>query len=145
MAGGLPSSQVAGTQELKISTYRLDSAVSFLKKYARKGRLDVISKAIERMGQEILVKQERNAWAVLLKALAEGKGNGGSAGDHIVDGTGSTGPFTVESLNQLITKMKRLNKSFAGGTAASTYSEGVTDLFVSPEIKQDIRAMAYQP
>lgn len=145
MAGGLPSSQVSGTQELKISTYRLDSAVSILKKYARKGRLDVVSKLVERMAQEILVKQERNAWAVLLKALAEGKGTAGSAGDHIVDSTGSTGPFTVDSLNRLITKMKRLNKSFAGGTPASTYSEGVTDLFVSPEVKQDIRAMAYQP
>ena len=65
MAGGLPTSQVEGVKEMKISTYRLDSAISFLKKYARKSRLDVVSKAIERMANEILVKQDRNAWAVV--------------------------------------------------------------------------------
>ena len=59
IAGGLPSSQVAGANELKVATYKLDAAVSFLKKYARRGRLDVVSKAVERMAQEVLVKQER--------------------------------------------------------------------------------------
>ena len=71
MAGGLPSSHVEGMKEVKIQTYRLDSAVSFNKRYARKARLDVVSKAIERMANEVLVKQERNAWAVLLKALID--------------------------------------------------------------------------
>ena len=61
MAGGLPASQIAGNAELKISTYKLDTAISFLKKYARKSRLDVVSKGIERMANEILVKQDRNA------------------------------------------------------------------------------------
>mgnify|MGYP003658137062 FL=1 len=48
MAGGLPTSLTEGVKELKISTYRLDAAVSLLKKYARKSRLDVVSKALER-------------------------------------------------------------------------------------------------
>jgi len=72
MAGGLPTSQVEGMKEVKIATYRLDSAVSFNKRYARRARLDVVSKAIERMANEVLIKQERNAWAVILKALSEG-------------------------------------------------------------------------
>ena len=145
IAGGLPSSQVAGANELKVSTYRLDAAVSFLKKYARRGRLDVVSKAVERMAQEVLVKQERNAWAVLLKALSEGKGTGSSNGNHIVNNVGSTESFQLDTLNAMITRMKRINKSFAGGTAAQVYSEGITDLFVSPEVKQDIRAFSYTP
>ena len=58
MAGGLPSSHIAGMQELKIATYRLDSAVNWLKKYARRARLDVVSKAIERMAQEVQMKKE---------------------------------------------------------------------------------------
>ena len=59
MAGGLPTStDVSAIQELKIGTYRLDSAVSFMKRYARRARLDVVSKGIERMAQEVLVKQE---------------------------------------------------------------------------------------
>ena len=145
IAGGLPSSQVAGANELKVSTYRLDAAVSFLKKYARRGRLDVVSKAVERMAQEVLVKQERNAWAVLLKALSEGKGTGSSNGAHIVNNVGSTESFQLDTLNAIITRMKRINKSFAGGTAAQVYSEGITDLYVSPEVKQDIRAFSYSP
>ena len=42
-----------------------------------------------------------------------------------------------------MTLVKRLNTSYAGGTTDSSY--GLTDLFVSPEIKADIRAFAYQP
>ena len=148
IAGGLPSRQVEGMNELKIATYRLDSAVSFLKKYARKSRLDVVSKSIERMSNEILVKQDRNAWAVLLKGLAEAQGatGTGAAGQNVVDLTGNAnGPFTLDYLNQMMTTMKRLNTSYAGGTPAAPYSRGITDLFVAPEVVQDIRAISYNP
>lgn len=139
IAGGLPSSQVTGMQELKIATYALDSAVSFLKKYARRGRLDIAAKAIERMAQEVLVKQERNAWAVVMKALANGSTNSTS---HAINTTGTT-TFVLNHLNQLMTRMKRINESFAGGTPAAAYSNGITDLYMGPEIMEDIRAFAY--
>ena len=148
LAGGLPSSQIAGNAELKISTYKLDSAVSFRKKYARKSRLDVVSKSVERMANEIVVKQDRNAWAVLLKGLAEAKGatGTGSAGDNVVDKTGSANSkFTLDYLNDMMVKMKRLNTSYAAGTPAEPYSKGITDLFVSPEIVGDIRSISYNP
>ena len=135
VAGGLPSSTVEGFNELKISTYRLDAAVSFLKRYARSGRLDVVSKAVERMTNEVLVKQERNAWAVVLKALAD-SGN-------TVDMGSSAESFTLAKLNTLVKNVKRLNKSYANGTTSSSY--GLTDIFVSPETMSDIRAFAYNP
>ena len=135
VAGGLPTSTVEGLSELKVSTYRLDSAVSFLKRYARRGRLDVASKAIERMTNEVLVKQERNAWAVVLKALAD-SGN-------TVDMGSSAESFTLAKLNTLVKNVKRLNKSYANGTTSSSY--GLTDIFVSPETMSDIRAFAYNP
>ena len=135
VAGGLPTSTVEGLSELKVSTYRLDSAVSFLKRYARRGRLDVASKAVERMVNEVLIKQERNAWAVVLKALAD-SGNTTTAG-------GSTESFTLAKLNTLVKNVKRLNKSYANGTTTSAY--GLTDIFVSPETMADIRAFAYNP
>jgi hypothetical protein len=138
VGGGLPTSEVSGFSELKVSTYRLDSAVSFLKRYARRGRLDVVSKAVERMTNEVLVKQERNAWAVVMKALAEATSNGQ---DHLESISG--GALTLGGLNSLITLVKRINTSYAGGTTADSY--GLTDLFVSPEIKGDIRAFAYNP
>ena len=146
MAGGLPSSQVSGNAELKIATYKLDSAVSFLKKYARKSRLDVVSKGIERMANEILVKQDRNAWAVVLKGLSEAKGKWGTetAGSNIVNLSGGTaGAISLANLNTLITKMKRLNASYANGTPAAAYSKGITDLFVSPEVVANFRAISF--
>jgi len=144
MAGGLPSSQISGNAELKIATYKLDSAVSFLKKYARKSRLDVVSKGIERMANEILVKQDRNAWAVILRGLAEAKGKWGtgSAGDNIVTNA-VTGAVSLADLNSLLTKMKRLNASYANGTPAAAYSKGITDLFVSPEVVANFRAISF--
>ncbi len=141
VAGGLPTSAVDGMAELKISTYRLDSAVSFLAKYARRARLDVISKGVERMSQEVLVKQERNAWAVILKALAEASTNSLT---HVVTGT-TANEFQLHDLNKLMTRIRRINESFADGTPDPAYSQGVTDLYVSPEIMQNIRSFAYQP
>lgn len=133
VAGGLPSSTVEGFAEMKVSTYRLDSAVSFLKRYARRGRLDVVSKAVERMSNELLVKQERNAWAVVLKALADT--------NRTVKSSAAT--FNLGDLNNLVKVIKRVNTSYAGGTTTSSY--GLTDLFVSPEVMGDIRSFAYQP
>jgi hypothetical protein len=108
--------------------------------------LDVVSKAVERMAQEILVKQERNAWAVVLKALSEGMGATASTkGSHIINDVGTTRIFNLDILNSMITKAKRMNSSFAAGSPAVPYSEGVTDLYVSPEVKQDIRTLSYSP
>jgi len=140
VAGGLPTSTVEGFAEMKVSTYRLDSAVSFLKRYARRGRLDVISKAVERMANEVLVKQERNAWAVLLKSLATATTN---SVNHIVNATGNNGSLLLTNISDLLTKVKRLNISYAKGSTTSSY--GVTDLFVSPEVVGDIREFSYNP
>lgn len=141
MAGGLPSSQTYGIDEMLVATYRLDSAVSMLKKYARKARLDVVSKTITKMLQEVLVKQERNQWAIVLKALAEAVTGGNS---HIIAAT-NTNVFQVDDLNRAFTLVRRVNQAFDGGTPANWQSKGLTDLFVSPEIMQEVRSFAYQP
>ena len=147
LAGGLPSAQdVSAIQEVKIATYRLDSAVSINKRYARQARLDIIAKLVERMSQEVLIKQERNAWAVMLKALGEASTtpSGGAALKHYI-AAGVAGQFKLDDLNKLMTRVKRINESWAGGTPADPYSTGLTDLYVSPEIKEKIRAFAYNP
>lgn len=144
-AGGLPTSEVTGGGEVKFHTYRLDSAVSFQKRYARRSRLDVVSKAVERMANEVLVKQERNAWAVLLKALAGASTTpkGGSALKHVI--TSATTSFGLADLNALMTRMKRINSDYDGGTPAAPFSKGVTDLYVSPEVMQKIRGFSFTP
>ena len=145
LAGGLPTSDAGvPVSEMKIATYRLDSAVSLSKKYARKARLDVVSKALERMAQEVLVKQERNAWAVVLKALAEAATKSGksvAAGTtsslrHVLT-TSTDNTFAVSDLNDLMIRFKRINVGWAGGTTVD--AKGLTDLFISPEIMGQVR------
>lgn len=141
IAGGLPSSQVEGARELKFTTYDLHSAVHFLKSYARKSRLDVVSKALKRMSQEILVKQERNAWAVVLKGLGEASTKG--LKHTIISDTQDI--FRPNDLSRLMTRLKRITTSFANGTPEPGDAFGLTDLIVSPEIKEQIRAFAWNP
>ena len=146
MAGGLPTSLTEGVKELKISTYRLDAAVSLLKKYARRSRLDVVSKALERMAQEVLLRQERNAWAVILKALANSNSSNSTAANtgHVM-ATNEESVFSVADISRLMTMMKRISASFANGTADPSDSFGLTDLYVSPEVLEQVRSFAYNP
>jgi hypothetical protein len=145
VAGGLPYSQVfPAHNELKFSTYSLDSALAFDKKYAKKARLDVVAKTFTRMAQEILLKQERTAFNVLATALIKGDSTSGAKGDHIIGSTGES-KFTLDDFNRLITKSKRINASFSAGTPVTGTKVGLTDLLVSPEMVQELRSMAYQP
>lgn len=149
VAGGLPYSQVfPAHNELKFSTYTLDSAFAFDKKYVRKSRLDVVSKTFTRMAQEILLKQEKTAFNVLAAALVRGDTKIGSTaaayGNHIIGSTVES-QFTLNDFNRLITRCKRISASFSGGTPVGGARVGVTDLMVSPEMVQELRAMAYQP
>jgi hypothetical protein len=141
VGGGLPSSFVQGMNEMKVNTYRLDSAISMEKRYVRRARLDVVAAGLERMANELLVKQERNAWAVVLKALAEAQTQGK---DHVIR-TGTDGVFQLDDMNKLWTLIRRINAAYTGGTPSNLQFRGLTDIFVSPEVKEQIRGFAYQP
>lgn len=144
VAGGLPYNQVfPAHNELKFSTYTLDSALAFDRKYAKKARVDVVSKTFTRMAQEVMLKQERTAFNVLATALVGGDSISATAGDHIIAAAGTS--LVLDDLNKLVTTSKRINSSFVGGTPVGGSKAGVTDLLVSPEVVEDIRAMAYNP
>ena len=144
VAGGLPYNQVfPAHNELKFSTYTLDSALAFDRKYAKKARVDVVSKTFTRMAQEIMLKQERTAFNVLATALVKGDSDGG-AGGHVISTT-TENDLILDDFNRLITKSKRINSSFVGGTPVGGSKVGVTDLLVSPEVVEKIRKMAYNP
>lgn len=140
MAGGVPSSLVTGLQELKFTPYQLDSAVSLLTKNVRRGRLPYVSLALNRMAQELLRKQELNRWSVVLKALAEAS-TGGS--DHLnVYSTANV--LGLEEFSKLITLSKRINAAF-DGQSTSDYSGGLTDIFLSPEMMEQVRSWSFNP
>ena len=145
VAGGLPYSQVfPAHNELKFSTYTLDSALAFDRKYVRSARLDVVSKTFTRMAQEVLYKQTKTAFNVLATALAKGKGTNNTAGSQVISATVAD-RFVLADFNALITKSKRINSSFDGGTPIGGVKSGITDLLVSPEMVEQLRAMAYNP
>jgi len=141
VAGGLPSNSVIPTHsEVKFATYRLETAVDFDRRYAARSRLDVVSKTFTRVAQELLLKQEHTSANLVLGVLANAETN--TEGHAIA--SANANQFLLADLNALLTKAKRINSSWSGGTAVSG-TRGVTDLLVSPEIMGEIRAMAYNP
>jgi hypothetical protein len=126
---------------MKIHTYTLDSALSFDKRYAAKSRLDVISKTFTRLAQEILLKQEKTSANLLLSALANAETNG----KKHVQRANTSGRFLLADLNELFTLAKRINTSWLRGTPDARQGRGLTDIIVSPEVVQELRAMAYNP
>lgn len=147
-AGGLSSNEMFPSHdELKFKTYSMDSAWSIDKKYARKARLDVISALFTRMAQEFLLKQERTSVNQLLGALVAADtdfGSGAAAGNHVIT-AGTASQLRISDFNNLITRSKRLWSSFSSGTPSTGVKVGVTDLVMSPEMTEEIRAMAYNP
>jgi len=140
--GGLPTNQVAPSQsELKFTTYTLDSALSFDKRYASRSRLDVVSKTFTRMAQEVLLKQEKTSASMIMTALANATTNSES---HVIR-SAQADRFLLSDLNKLFTKAKRINTAWTGGTPAERRGRGITDILVSPEIVEEIRGLAYNP
>lgn len=141
VAGGLPSNSVVPTHsEVKFATYRLETAVDFDRRYAARSRLDVVSKTFTRIAQELLIKQEHTSANLVLGVLAKASTNNEG---HVIASANSN-QFLLADLNALLTKAKRINGSWSGGTAVNG-TRGITDLLVSPEIMGEIRAMAYNP
>lgn len=147
-AGGLATNEMfPAHDELKFKTFTLDSAWSMDKKYARKARLNVVSALFTRIAQELLLKRERTAVNQLCGALvtASTKINGtAAAGNHVIQST-TDNILTINDFNKLLTRSKRLWTSFSSGTPSDGARYGITDLMVSPEMTEEIRAIAYQP
>lgn len=138
--GGLPTNTVTPTaSEMKFTTYRLDSAVDFDKRYAAKSRLDVVGKSFTRIAQEILLRQESTSANLILGALFAASTNGVG---HTNSANGNT--LILDDFNKLLTKAKRINTAWTGGTPEGRI-KGITDLIMSPEAVEGLRAMAYNP
>ena len=143
--GGLPQNQVTPTHsEMKVATYKLDTAVSFDKKYASRSRLDVVSKTFTRAAQEVLLKQERTSANLLLGALANATTSVNGTSTAHAFASAQDGRFLLDDLNSMLTRAKRIRPSWAGGTPVGG-NAGLTDILVSPEVVADLREMAYNP
>jgi hypothetical protein len=101
--------------------------------------LDVVGKSFTRIAQEILLRQESTSANLILGALADATTNGVS---HVNSATGNT--LILDDFNKLLTKAKRINTAWTGGTSEGRI-KGITDLIMSPEAVEGLRAMAYNP
>ena len=144
--GGLGTSVETGLQEMPITTFRLDTAVSWLEKTIRRGRLPYVSLGLNRAAQELLRLEERNGWLVALRALAEARTrSGGTTLEHIIQ-TGTANVLQLDDFNQWLTRAKRINVAWdTTGTPDQAFSRGATDAFLSPEAMEQIRGFVYQP
>jgi hypothetical protein len=139
-AGGLPTNLAPATKTVKISTYDLDSAIVFEKRALANTALDLVERGISRMANEVLVKQEYNAWAVILLATAQGV----NQGVNNVIRSNTAGVLQMDDFNNLHMLADRLNAAYNGGTP-QLMKAGLTDLFLSVEAMGQLRSFAYQP
>lgn len=143
--GGLATNQVHGLNELMVSTYEVDSAVSMLKKYAKEGRLDVLAATIERMAGEFLVKQETDSANIISAALGQATYTPVGGGAAVPQGirVGTANYFGLDDFNRMITLLQRIRPSWVGGTPMG--GNVVSHLVGSPEFHEQLRSIAYQP
>lgn len=144
-AGGIPTNLVtAPVEELRFQPFKLDTAISWDKKWNRKSRLDVVSKYMEMLYQEQLIKSEDNAWAVALAALAGSVNSSVTTNKGNIFHTQVAGTFSYDDLNKLFVVFRRQASAWNGGTPSQNTNKP-TDLIISPEIEAKIRGFAYQP
>lgn len=138
-AGGLGTNEVRPTQqEMYVDTYNINSAISFDKKHAQNSRLDVISKSMTRLMQEILFISDNFSVGPIMNAVAAASTNNQA---HIFR-TAVSGRFLISDLSNLLTRFKRINTSWIKGTAAGNVGKP-TDILFSPEAAEELRSMAY--
>ena len=140
IAGGLPTNHISGEDVFRLTTERYDSAWSALKRFLESGNVDHVMQGMNRMIQEVLVKEKYAAMSVMFAALAEARTNGQA---HIID-AGTANVLAPQDINRLATRIKRLRSAFAGGTA-KTGARGITHMIVSPEIMESLANLAYEP
>jgi hypothetical protein len=142
--GGLPYSEVHGINELKFTTYELESAVAFLKKFAAQGNVNIVAKTLNRMAQEFLIKRDNNAAVTLLSALAQASTtNGGVTKKHIIR-TATAGTIVLDDFLALFELNARVLAAWNGGTPVFG-GDSLTDLIVSPEMVRKLRGLSFNP
>lgn len=150
LAGGLNTNQMTGANEVIVQVHNLSGSASLDKKYLRtqRPRLNVISDALARVAQEVLVKQNLHATNVLMGALANSYIDGNSANtatsNYQIIRSATAGVFQMDDFNTIMTKYRRIVSSWVGGTPVGVNPK-ITDLFGSPEWMGQIRSIAYQP
>lgn len=144
-AGGLATNAPSPISKLPVMTYELVSAVSFQLDQLRAANLDIVALGLERMAQEVLVKQEVNSVNPLMAAAAQAQyltNTNNSA--YQVYRASTQGQVVPTDFYKLMTLMSRVNASWVGGTPMSNV-RSITHFVGSPEFLEQVRIMAFEP
>lgn len=141
--GDLAYSQVTGADDVAFSTFMITSAIAMYRKYLRAGRISHAENAIRKMINEVIFKMKRQGIQPILDNLANSTTNGGK---HIIR-SNTANQLVLDDFNRLQTMAARILTSGLGDTPAGvTNSTRIIDtLLMSPEMVEEIRAIAYQP
>lgn len=125
--GRLPEREIR-SDFVTVPTYEIGSAITWLLKYAKNARWDVLKRAMEVFEAGFVKKMNDDGFHTLLA---------GAVDRNIVvyDADATAGQFTKRLISLLKTTMRRNG----GGNSTSMNRRVLTDLFVSPEAIEDMR------
>lgn len=148
MAGGTATNFVQGISDMYVGTYTFQGAASLDKSFIEAADMQAVAQTLERLAQEVLVNQNRNATNIIMASLANARIDGNSSNTAVsnleVIRARTAGVFGLQEFNDMKTKYRRIVASWVGGTPLGVRAS-LTDLAVSPEIMGQIRAISFQP
>jgi hypothetical protein len=139
--GDLAYSQLTGADDIPFTTFTLTSAIAMYRKYLKAGRIQHAENGIRKMLNEVRFKMKRQGIQPILDSVANAQTNGKF---HVTRSTAAN-QFTLADFNRLETLAARIITSALGGTPNNSGARGITDLLMSPEMVEQIRAIAYEP
>jgi hypothetical protein len=125
--GYIPERLIAGDY-VTIPLYEIGNSISWLLKYARDARWDVVGRAMEVMRSGFVKKMNDDGWHTIL-------GAGVDRNIVVLDSDADPGQFT----KRLVSLAKNLMRRNGGGNSTSNNRGQLTDLFISPEGMEDMR------
>lgn len=124
--GRIPNKHVEGDYVM-VPTYRIGNSIDWDLKYARDARWDIIGRAMQVLEAGFVRKKNDDGWHVII-ASAKGRNL------QVYDDAATAGLFT----KRLVALMETYMARNGGGNTSSTNRGVLTDLFISPEMHQDV-------
>lgn len=119
-------------EEVMIPTFVVQAAKDWLLKYAKAGRIDVVSKAQQAVARSLAMYEEEAGWRVVVPACTSAFDGAGVLTPRpapiyqMPSGDTAAGYFSKELLNRMIVGMQRIGRN-------------LQELWISPEDMADIR------
>lgn len=139
--GDLAYSQLTGADDIPFTTFTVTSAIAMYRKYLKAGRVQHAENGIRKMLNEVRFKMKRQGIQPILDSVANTQTNDKF---HVTRSTAAN-QFTLADFNKLETLAARIITSALGGTPNNSGARGITDMIMSPEMVEQIRAIAYEP